>query len=82
VKFAAVENARGPSGHPRFAVRPYPKEWERRTTLRDGTPVFVRPIRPEDERLYATFFAAMTDEDLRLRFFPRLRIAATHSWPG
>ena len=26
-------------------------------TLRDGTPIFIRPIRPEDERLYAAFFA-------------------------
>ena len=27
---------RGPSGHPRFAIKPYPKEWERQATLRDG----------------------------------------------
>ena len=40
---------RGARGHPRFAVRPYPKEWERHVTLRDGTAIFVRPIRPEDE---------------------------------
>ena len=69
VSVAAVEKAHGPSGHPRFAVRPYPKEWERRTALRDSTPILVRPLRPEDERLYADFFAKTTDEDLRLRFF-------------
>jgi acetyltransferase len=61
--------ARGPSGHPRFAIRPYPKEWERHITLRDGTAILVRPIRPEDESLYAPFFAAVTDNDVRLRFF-------------
>jgi acetyltransferase len=60
---------RGPSGHPRFAIRPYPKEWERHTALRDGTKIFVRPVRPEDEPLYGPFFAAVTAEDLRLRFF-------------
>jgi acetyltransferase len=60
---------RGPHGHPRFAVRPYPAEWERHVALRDGTAVLVRPIRPEDERLYAKFFAGVTDQDLRLRFF-------------
>jgi len=60
---------RGPSGHPRFAIRPYPKDWERNTTLRDGTAILVRPLRPEDEPLYAPFFAAVTDNDLRLRFF-------------
>jgi acetyltransferase len=56
-------------GHPRFAIRPYPQEWERHLSLRDGTRVFVRPIRPEDERLYGPFFEHVTEEDLRLRFF-------------
>ena len=60
-------------GHPRFAVRPYPKEWERHTALRDGTKIFVRPVRPEDEPLYGPFFAAVTPEDLRLRFFAPVR---------
>ena len=53
----------------RFAVRPYPTEWVRHVTLRDGTKVLVRPIRPEDEVLYDAFFAGVTSEDLRLRFF-------------
>jgi len=67
---APVEAARrGPSGHPRFAIRPYPKEWERHAELRDGTKIFVRPLRPEDEPLYAPFLAAVTQQDLRLRFF-------------
>jgi acetyltransferase len=60
---------RGPTGHPRFAIRPYPTEWERHTTLRDGTGILVRPVRPEDEPLYQPFFAAVTPHDLRLRFF-------------
>ncbi len=38
-------------------------------TLRDGTTVFVRPVRPEDEPLYGPFFKATTQQDLRLRFF-------------
>jgi acetyltransferase len=56
-------------GHPRCAVRPYPKQWERHTTLRDGTAILVRPVRPEDEPLYGPFFAGVTAQDLRLRFF-------------
>lgn len=47
----------------------YPKEWERHLRLPDGRTIFVRPIRPEDERLYSAFFAAETAEDLRRRFF-------------
>ena len=56
-------------GHPRFAVRPYPSEWERHLVIGDGWRVFVRPIRPEDEALVRAFFAHVTPEDLRLRFF-------------
>ncbi|HEY2530635.1 MAG TPA: bifunctional acetate--CoA ligase family protein/GNAT family N-acetyltransferase [Xanthobacteraceae bacterium] len=70
VMIAPVEGLRrGPSGHPRFAIRPYPKEWERRVKLQDGTAILVRPVKPEDEPLYVPFFAAVTQEDLRLRFF-------------
>jgi acetyltransferase len=64
-----AERRHGPSGHPRFAIRPYPKEWERHAALPDGTAVFLRPIRPEDEPLYRPFFASVSPEDLRLRFF-------------
>src|SRR6202043_4258770 len=64
---------RGLPGHPRFAIRPYPKEWERHVSLRDGTNLMLRPIRPEDEALYAPFFAGVTPEDLRLRFFAPIK---------
>jgi acetyltransferase len=51
----------------------YPKEWERHLTLRDGTAVFVRPVRPEDEPLYIRFLSAETAEDLRRRFFAAVK---------
>jgi acetyltransferase len=69
VSVAPAERRRGPSGHPRFAIRPYPKEWERHVALADGTALLVRPVRPEDEPLYGPFFAKVTQQDLRLRFF-------------
>ena len=50
-------------------MAPYPKEWERHLALPDGEPVYVRPIRPDDEALYGPFLAAVTADDLRLRFF-------------
>jgi acetyltransferase len=53
----------------RFAIRPYPKEWEQTVRLGDGTTVLVRPVRPEDEPLYPPFLQKVTAEDLRLRFF-------------
>ena len=66
-------DARKGKGHPRFAVRPYPKEWERIITLRDGRSTFVRPVRPEDEAEFRRFFERITPEDLRLRFFAPVR---------
>ena len=70
VSIAPVEKLRpGAFGNPRFAIRPYPTELERRLQLRDGTALLVRPVRPEDEPLYPPFFAAVTPGDLRLRFF-------------
>lgn len=59
--------------NPRFAIRPYPVEWERQLTLKDGWRVDVRPVRPEDEALYPPFFAKVTQEDLRLRFFAKVK---------
>jgi acetyltransferase len=74
IAVAPVEEAgRRSPGHPRFAIRPYPKEWERSRHLSNGAAVFVRPVRPEDERLYGSFFARVTAEDLRLRFFSQIK---------
>ena len=63
----AMPHRGGPAG--RLAIRPYPKEWERHLALPDGKKLLVRPVRPEDERLYPPFFAHVTEQDLRLRFF-------------
>lgn len=60
-------------GHSRFAVRPYPKEWERSLALKSGRKVFVRPVRPEDEALFREFLKHVSDEDLRLRCFAPVR---------
>ena len=68
----APENWNG-TRHPRFSIRPYPKEWERELTLRDGERVFVRPVRPDDEGLVRDFLQRVTPEDLRLRFFAPVR---------
>jgi acetyltransferase len=73
IAVAPLAQARRFPGHPRFAIRPYPKEWERSCYLPNGTAVFVRPVRPEDERLYAAFFARVTAHDLRLRFFTQIK---------
>ncbi len=49
------------------------QKWSRQLTLQDGSRVFVRPIRPEDEALYKPFLERETAEDLRYRFFAPVR---------
>jgi acetyltransferase len=68
----AIDLSSANAGRPRhahFAIRPYPKEWERTLTLRAGRRVAVRPVRPEDEPLYEEFFRHVGADDMRLRFF-------------
>jgi acetyltransferase len=52
-----------------MAIRPYPVEWEEEDELPGIGRVVVRPIRPDDETLYALFFSRLTPEDIRMRFF-------------
>jgi acetyltransferase len=58
---------------PAMAIRPYPAEWERTIELEGVGRVLLRPIRPEDERLYEAFMARFDPEDARLRFFTPAR---------
>lgn len=58
--------------HPRFAIRPYPAEWERRMVAGDRR-IQVRPVRPEDEGMFRAFFGQVDPEDVRLRFFAPVR---------
>ena len=69
----AVAPAADRNGNSRLVIRPYPKEWERHVRLQDGTAVFIRPVRPEDEPLYPPFFSCVSQEDLRLRFFAPIK---------
>jgi acetyltransferase len=52
-----------------MAIRPYPSEWVVRETVDSIGEVLIRPIIPEDEALYADFFAHIAPDDLHLRFF-------------
>lgn len=66
-------------GASRLAIQPYPKHLEETTVLRDGRPVLLRPIRPEDEPALHAMIAAMSAEDLRLRFFAPTRRLSHHT---
>jgi len=54
--------------HPHLAIRPYPEEYLHRTRLRDGTPVTLRSVRPEDENRWHALIASASLESIRFRF--------------
>jgi acetyltransferase len=62
-------NAQVPAPNPYFAIRPYPKGWEKTLTLSSGRTVFIRPIQPSDDDIYGDFLRSIEPNDLRLRFF-------------
>jgi len=51
-----------------LALRPYPEEYVRESTLPDGTRVILRPIRPEDEPMWFTLLRSCSPESLYQRF--------------
>ncbi|MEO0514301.1 MAG: bifunctional acetate--CoA ligase family protein/GNAT family N-acetyltransferase [Planctomycetota bacterium] len=52
-----------------LAIRPYQADLEHELTLKDGTPVTIRPIRPADEPAWHGLVAACSPETLHARFF-------------
>ena len=73
IAVAPVKRLHKGRGHPRFAIFPYPVEWERTIPLSNGGQAFVRPVRPEDDAMFRAFFERVSTEDLRLRFFSAVR---------
>jgi acetyltransferase len=59
---------------PRTAIRPYPKQYVSQEELRDGSPVTIRPIRPEDELLMVKFHEFLSDRSVYMRYFHMMNI--------
>jgi acetyltransferase len=59
---------------PRTAIRPYPKQYVSHEELRDGTPVTIRPIRPEDEPLMVKFHETLSEESVYMRYFHMMHL--------
>ena len=67
IRLLASEGAICPA--PRPAIRPYPRQYVQPWTLRDGSPVTIRPIRPEDEPLIVAFHRTLSEQSVYLRYF-------------
>ncbi len=61
---------------PRPVIRPYPAEHVAAVTARDGTPLTIRPIRPEDEPLLIAFHQTLSEESIRMRYMQGMKLDA------
>lgn len=60
---------------PRPSIRPYPAQYVWEWRLKDGTPVTIRPIRPEDEPLMVQFHHTLSERSVYLRYFCSLSLS-------
>lgn len=51
----------------------YPEEYEKNLTLKDGTEILMRPVKPIDERLVQEFFYSMSDREVYYRFLHSIK---------
>jgi acetyltransferase len=58
-----------------FAIRAYPRDWEKQVSTSGGLAALLRPIRPEDELLYPAFGSRIAQEDLHARFMGTIGLA-------
>jgi acetyltransferase len=59
---------------PRSAIRPYPNQYVSEAKMRDGTPVTIRPIRPEDEPLMVKFHESLSERSVYMRYFHAMNL--------
>ncbi len=64
-----------PEQLPRPAIRPYPSQYVWDWRFQDGSPVTIRPIRPEDEPLMVKFHGTLSERSVYLRYFCSLSLS-------
>ncbi len=57
-------------------ISPYPNQYESEWLLKDGTPVSIRPVKPEDESLVADLLDRCSERTIYFRYFRVIK-----SWP-
>lgn len=59
---------------PQAAIRPYPIQYVSHWTMKNGTPIKIRPIRPEDEPLVVKFHENLSEESIYSRYFHLMKL--------
>lgn len=71
---ARLSIAPSPVPAPRhLIISPYPNQYESDLLLRDGTPVLLRPIKPEDEPLVYRLLQSCSEQTIYFRYFQRIK---------
>lgn len=60
---------------PKPAIRPYPIQYVGLWEMRDGTPVKIRPICPEDEPLAVKFHQTLSEQSVYFRYFHLMKLS-------
>jgi acetyltransferase len=60
---------------PKLAIRPYPHQYVSDWKLKNGTPITIRPIRPEDEPVIVKFHETLSEESVYLRYFHLMKLS-------
>ncbi len=61
---------------PGLAIRPYPTRYAIPWTMKDGTAITIRPIRPEDEPLMVRLHEALSESSVHLRYFHAMKLSS------
>lgn len=59
---------------PQLAIRPYPIQYTNTSTLKDGTQVTIRAIRPEDEPRIVHFHKTLSERTVYFRYLQMLQL--------
>ena len=60
---------------PHSAIRPYPIQYATPWKLKNKVPLFIRPIKPEDEPLMVKFHETLSEESVYNRYFAALKLS-------
>jgi acetyltransferase len=59
---------------PKLAIRPYPTRYIAKWKSKDGLPVTIRPIQPEDEPFLVKFHESLSEESVYHRYFSQIKL--------
>ncbi len=59
---------------PELAIRQYPTQYVYSAATKDGVPVTLRPIRPEDEPMMVKFHESLSDRSVALRYLQPMKL--------